>query len=322
MLDRPQLALRFRRRNEELLDDDRNHRYDSDLHDSCDSQQPGERSPAISLRPPHCGETCSNGGQRSEKEPWSRDVALGETGAIESTDAIRCDRRSRHDDVMERLHRQQAGSEHRNVRLRHSSRAALGRQPQRPGRNMTEHCDGQGEQEELAQKRTRRSQEREFEQVIAEVTTGDGDLDPEIVSLPEEHPGLPTIGGCESDAQAEEDGDTDQQPSVRWPHSFVVALHESTRRLGLQTSQPQDEPHGRAENCRREQADTHQQLQLGDEPDTPDVGIGHRVVPPSVEDDPSNPARCIERHRECCHRPENDVERPATTLEEGHQSES
>ena len=73
------------------------------------------------------------------------------------------------------------------------------------------------------------------------------------------------------------------------PHPLVVTLDEPVRRLSLQGSQSQYEPHGRAEYDRRQHTDTREHLELSDEANTPHVHVGHRVVPPTVEDHARGP---------------------------------
>ena len=224
-----QLAGRLRRGDDEPVDD-AGYRHESGEvgngrhRDDADSESP----PAPSRRD-HQGEPSGNGEDGQQPGGANNDVQFGETGADERSGRIDRLHRAPNEDVVECLDGGEQGSEHGEVSESRRPGAAPVRVAPRPsqlaGDRRGEQREDKCDDEQLAQPGADYGEERQAEQVVAEVTAELGDLAPDRTAVEEQQPLLPRGGRRDTDPPCEHSHDGDQQPLMGRPHSPPVATN-------------------------------------------------------------------------------------------------
>lgn len=177
VLDRPHLPLGFGRCDDEPLRQRGEYTDHGPVDQQGNDRRDDERTPSSRPRQPDRGEADCAHAQRGDEQAGPGDVALGVAGSVERPNPVRRDRRQCDVHVVQRLERAGEGEERGEVTDRETRRSSLGAilmavaswPAQRTRCDVTQRRDDQREDRQLAQEGTRRGEEREPEQVEADV---------------------------------------------------------------------------------------------------------------------------------------------------------
>ena len=164
------------------------------------------------------------------------------------------------------------------------------RQAQGTADHVAEHRQADRHQQQLPDPAAHRGQERQVEEVVAEIAPHFRDRSPGRAAVAEQQPRLPLVHRRQCDPVGEQHDDGDQHPPVRRTDAAAVAADHRRQPGPPLTLVPQGQPHGGTEDEERDDARRGGQLQLGGRDPPPHVDVGDAVEPPTVEHDPGGDA--------------------------------